>query len=188
MLDAFYQSLVIFFISFGTYNGMNVGLWEFGTTIITASLFVMNFHLAIETKSWTIVHWTSMILSILFFFAFVLVYNSFCITCFGLQNPFWVIQHTMGSAEYWLVILLTSFTALLPRLTYRALKNCLKPDPVTREMLNRKKNLVKSSKSGSRSSAHSTNLSWSRTASSHGSSLRNKCSKEENEMTAIVMP
>jgi len=115
MLDAFYQSLVIFFISFGTYNGMNVGLWEFGTTIITASLFVMNFHLAIETKSWTIVHWTSMILSILFFFAFVLVYNSFCITCFGLQNPFWVIQHTMGSAEYWLVILLTSFTALLPR-------------------------------------------------------------------------
>ena len=133
MLDAFYQSIVIFFISYGVYNDMDVGLWQCGTTVITASLFVMCLHLAIETKSWvrlllsffflndtvnffqTIVHWTSMVLSILFFFAFVLVYNSFCITCFGLQNPFWVIQHTMGSTEYWLIILLTSITALLPR-------------------------------------------------------------------------
>ena len=54
MLDAFYQSLIIFFISFGAYNDMDVGLWECGTTVITASLFVMCLHLAIETKSWVI--------------------------------------------------------------------------------------------------------------------------------------
>merc|ERR1712062_228372 len=186
-----YQSMVIFFVSYGAYYNSDVGLWEYGTSLMTACLCVMLLHQSVETKSWTIIHWTSMLLSILFFFAFVLIYNSFCITCFGLQNPFWVIQHTMGSAEYWLIILLTSITALLPRITYRALKNTLKPDPITQEMLIRNRSIHSSSsgtgKSGSRSSAHSTNLSWSRTGSSHASSLRNYSKEEtETEMTAIV--
>ena len=69
--------------------------------------FVFNFQ--------TIIHWTSLMLSILFYFAFILIYNSFCITCFGLQNPFWVIHHTMGTAEFWLLILVSCVLALLPR-------------------------------------------------------------------------
>ena len=52
MMDALYQSLVIFFIAHGAYSNSNVGLWEFGTTLITSSLCVMLLHLAVETKSW----------------------------------------------------------------------------------------------------------------------------------------
>ena len=66
----------------------------------------------------TIIHWTSLMLSILFYFAFILIYNSFCITCFGLQNPFWVIHHTMGTAEFWLLILVSCVLALLPRYVF----------------------------------------------------------------------
>ena len=54
-------------------------------------------------------------LSILFYFAFIMIYNSFCITCFGLQNPYWVLHHSMGTAEFWLVILVSCVLALLPR-------------------------------------------------------------------------
>ena len=52
MADATYVSFVTFFICFGAYLNSNVGLMEFGTTLITAHLAVMYLHLAIETKSW----------------------------------------------------------------------------------------------------------------------------------------
>ena len=52
MADATYVSFVTFFICFGAYLNTNVGLMEFGTTLITAHLAVMYLHLAIETKSW----------------------------------------------------------------------------------------------------------------------------------------
>ena len=52
MMDALYQSLVIFFIAYGAYLRIDVGLWEFGTTLITSSLCVMLLHQAVETKSW----------------------------------------------------------------------------------------------------------------------------------------
>lgn len=34
------------------YHDTDVGIWEFGTTITTSCLFVMLFHVAIETRSW----------------------------------------------------------------------------------------------------------------------------------------
>jgi phospholipid-translocating ATPase len=52
MLDALYQSVVIFFISFGAYSGSDVGMFEFGTTIVVACMMTMLVHMAIEAKSW----------------------------------------------------------------------------------------------------------------------------------------
>ena len=52
MLDALYQSLVIYFIAAGAYQSSDVGIWEYGTVICTQCLIVMSLHLAIETKSW----------------------------------------------------------------------------------------------------------------------------------------
>ena len=54
MLDALYQSLVLFFISYGSYYNSDVGLYEFGTTLMTSCLCVMLLHQAVETKSWVI--------------------------------------------------------------------------------------------------------------------------------------
>lgn len=52
MLDAVYQSLVIFFIAEAAYAGSSVDIWEFGTTITTSCLYTMLVHGAIEIKSW----------------------------------------------------------------------------------------------------------------------------------------
>lgn len=52
MLDALYQSLVIFFVAEAAYADSSVGIWEFGTTITTSCLYTMLVHGAIEIKSW----------------------------------------------------------------------------------------------------------------------------------------
>lgn len=52
MLDALYQSLVIFFIAEAAYWDSDVGIWEFGTTITASCLITMLIHGAIEIRSW----------------------------------------------------------------------------------------------------------------------------------------
>ena len=56
--------MIIYFLAVGTYAGSDVGIWHFGTVIVTQCLVVMSIHLAIETKSWTIVHVLSIVLSV----------------------------------------------------------------------------------------------------------------------------
>lgn len=52
MLDALYQSLVIFFVAKATFWDSDVDVWVFGTTITSSCLFAMLLHCAIEVKSW----------------------------------------------------------------------------------------------------------------------------------------
>lgn len=82
MLDSLYQSVVIFFMAYGVrdgtvffsyvhgflcfpvlyikfikytfqaYSGSDVGMFEFGTTIVVSCMFTMLVHMAIEAKSW----------------------------------------------------------------------------------------------------------------------------------------
>jgi len=63
----------------------------------------------------TIVHWISIIISIFAYFVFALIYNGVCIDCFGLNVPFWVMQHAMGTVHFWVVCMLVSVAAVLPR-------------------------------------------------------------------------
>lgn len=52
MADAFYQSLVIYFVAAGAYGDSEIGIWEYGTTITSSCLITMLLHCAIEVKSW----------------------------------------------------------------------------------------------------------------------------------------
>lgn len=52
MLDALYQSLVIFFVAEAAYWGSDIGIWEFGTIITSSCLITMSLHCAIEIRSW----------------------------------------------------------------------------------------------------------------------------------------
>ncbi|KAG1649509.1 putative phospholipid-transporting ATPase VD [Nymphon striatum] len=87
MLDAFYQSIIIFFVCYFTYYDSTTGIWEFGTTLTTACVFVQLLHLAIETKSWTWMHVFGIIMSILLYLSFGLCYNAVCDHCYSL--PYW---------------------------------------------------------------------------------------------------
>uniref|UniRef100_A0A182JZG0 Phospholipid-transporting ATPase n=1 Tax=Anopheles christyi TaxID=43041 RepID=A0A182JZG0_9DIPT len=127
MLDAVYQSLVIFFVAKAAYWGSDVDLWVFGTTITSSCLFTMLLHCAIEIKSWTILHVLSIVISLVSFYAFAFAYNSVCVNCFGLPSNYWVIHMSMSTIQYYLITLLTSVLALLPRFTYRVIKNTIWP-------------------------------------------------------------
>ncbi|MGH0147079.1 UNVERIFIED_CONTAM: hypothetical protein FKN15_009923 [Acipenser sinensis] len=52
MLDAFYQSLICFFVPYLTFQGSDIDIFSFGTPINTLALFTILLHLAIEIKTW----------------------------------------------------------------------------------------------------------------------------------------
>uniref|UniRef100_A0A4X1TXA4 Phospholipid-transporting ATPase n=1 Tax=Sus scrofa TaxID=9823 RepID=A0A4X1TXA4_PIG len=56
VVDAFYQSLVCFFIPYLTYKDSDIDVFTFGTPINTISLATILLHQAMEMKTWTIIH------------------------------------------------------------------------------------------------------------------------------------
>uniref|UniRef100_A0A8C2CSJ9 Phospholipid-transporting ATPase n=1 Tax=Cyprinus carpio TaxID=7962 RepID=A0A8C2CSJ9_CYPCA len=114
ILDAFYQSLVCFFIPYWTYNGSDIGIFAFGTPMNTVSLFTIILHLAIEIKSWTAVHWVIMIGSVLVYFIVTLAYSAICISCNPPSDPYWIMHKQMADPMFYLVCILTTVVALLP--------------------------------------------------------------------------
>ncbi|KAK6297999.1 hypothetical protein J4Q44_G00310540 [Coregonus suidteri] len=132
MLDAFYQSLVCFFIPFWTYHGSDIDIYTFGTPINTVSLFTILLHLAIEIKTWTVVHWVIMLGSVSLYFMGTLVYSALCISCNPPSDPYWVMEQQLADPMFYLVCVITTVVALLPRYTYRVLSNTVAPSPLVR--------------------------------------------------------
>ncbi|XP_015605416.1 probable phospholipid-transporting ATPase VD isoform X2 [Cephus cinctus] len=132
MADALYQSIVIFFITEAAYHDSDVDIWEFGTTITTSCIIVMLVHVALETRSWMIIHAGAILASLCIFFGFCLIYNTVCVNCMGLPGSYWVALVAIRRHIYWLTVLLASVLALLPRLTYRAIKASVAPDMMQR--------------------------------------------------------
>ncbi|XP_020799280.1 probable phospholipid-transporting ATPase VA isoform X1 [Drosophila serrata] len=156
LLDALYQSLVIFFVALCAYAESNVGIWEFGTTITASCLFANLVHCAIEIRSWTVLHVISIAVSLGSFYLFSIVYNSMCVNCFGLPSTYWVIFVCFGSAVHWLVILLSTVVAVLPRLLLTTVRISLCPDDSTKVILQSKRE---------RSRGEGLLVTWSRSTS-----------------------
>ncbi|XP_069732333.1 phospholipid-transporting ATPase VA isoform X2 [Phaenicophaeus curvirostris] len=127
MIDAMYQSLVCFFIPYFTYYDSEVDIFSWGTPITTIALFTVILHLAIETKTWTFLHWSSCIFSILLFFFVALVYNASCPVCHPPSNPYWTMERLMGDPMFYFTCLISPVIALLPRFLYRTLQGTLFP-------------------------------------------------------------
>jgi len=130
MADALYQSLVVFFVAFGAFNGSDMGLWEFGTLLCSQCILVMLIQLGVETKSWTIFHWMAMLVSVVLYLGFGLTYNAVCSNCAGLTNPYWVMQHGLMDPVQYLVLIITAVLSTLPRVFMRAVTNTLQPTGV----------------------------------------------------------
>ncbi|XP_067104194.1 phospholipid-transporting ATPase VB [Osmerus mordax] len=132
MLDAFYQSLVCFYIPYWTYEGTDVDLFTFGIPMNTTSLFTILLHLAIEINSWTLVHWVVMTGSVVLYFSMTLVYSALCVSCNPPSDPYWLFQERMADPVFYLVCLLSTVVALLPRYTFHVLRNTVAPSPLAR--------------------------------------------------------
>ncbi|KAM9383701.1 phospholipid-transporting ATPase VA [Pholidichthys leucotaenia] len=130
MIDAFYQSLICFFIPYFAYADSNVDLFTWGAPITTLALITILLHLGIETKTWTLMNWLSVSFSVALFFTVALCYNASCPTCYSPSNPYWTMQHLLQDPVFYLLCLITPVTALLPRYFYRACQGTLFPSPV----------------------------------------------------------
>uniref|UniRef100_A0A8C4NQI5 Phospholipid-transporting ATPase n=1 Tax=Dicentrarchus labrax TaxID=13489 RepID=A0A8C4NQI5_DICLA len=130
MIDAFYQSLVCFFIPYFAYADSDVDLFTWGTPFTTLALFTILVHLGIETKTWTWMNWLSIAFSIALFFTVALCYNASCPTCYSPSNPYWTMQRLLQDPLFYLLCVITPVAALLPRYFYRACQGTLFPSPV----------------------------------------------------------
>uniref|UniRef100_A0A665W3Y8 Phospholipid-transporting ATPase n=1 Tax=Echeneis naucrates TaxID=173247 RepID=A0A665W3Y8_ECHNA len=126
MLDAFYQSLVCFFIPYLTFQDSDIDVFTFGTPLNTISLFTILLHLSIEIKSWMVVHWVIMLGSVALYFIVTLAYSAICITCNPPSNPYWILQSQMADPMFYLTCIITTVVALLPRYV----QNSIAPSPL----------------------------------------------------------
>ncbi|XP_051895793.1 phospholipid-transporting ATPase VD-like [Pristis pectinata] len=130
ILDAFYQSLVCFFVPYFVYSGSDVDIYTFGTPINTAMLCIIFLHLIIEGKTWTWIHWTVMLGSLLFYFVFTLIYGGTCINCNPPSNPYWIMEYQLTEPLFYLICVLSTLIALLPRYFFRVFQGTVFPSPL----------------------------------------------------------
>uniref|UniRef100_A0A8C1PRZ2 Phospholipid-transporting ATPase n=1 Tax=Cyprinus carpio TaxID=7962 RepID=A0A8C1PRZ2_CYPCA len=122
ILDAFYQSLVCFFIPYFAYTGSDIGVFSFGSPINGSALLIILLHQLIESRTVTWIHTAILLFSALFYYAFVLLFSLTCVTCNSPTNPLGIETKMMSDPLYYLVCGLTTVLALLPR--YYTLEQC----------------------------------------------------------------
>ncbi|XP_067351598.1 probable phospholipid-transporting ATPase VD isoform X2 [Channa argus] len=129
-LDAFYQSLICFFVPYFALAGSDVGELSFGSPINASALIIILLHQVLESHTLTYIHVMVLVLSGAFYFGFVLLFSVICVTCSPPTNPVGVETLQMSKPLFYIICALTTVTALLPRLFLRALHNTLQPSAV----------------------------------------------------------
>uniref|UniRef100_A0A8B9K503 Phospholipid-transporting ATPase n=1 Tax=Astyanax mexicanus TaxID=7994 RepID=A0A8B9K503_ASTMX len=108
MLDAFYQSLVCFFIPYFAYADSDIGLFSFGSPINGSALLIILLHQVIESRTLTWIHAVVFLGSAAFYYTFVLVFSLTCVTCNPPTNPYGVETRAMSHPSYYFVCGLTT--------------------------------------------------------------------------------
>ncbi|CAI5783841.1 probable phospholipid-transporting ATPase VD isoform X1 [Podarcis lilfordi] len=130
LLDAFYQSLVCFFIPYWTYSGSDIDLYSFGSPINTSMFFTILLHLVIESKSLNVAHFSVLAGSVFLFFSIIGTFGATCILCNPPANPYWIIQKHLSTPRFYLVCILATILALLPRYLFRVIQATAFPTPL----------------------------------------------------------
>ncbi|KFQ53761.1 putative phospholipid-transporting ATPase VB [Nestor notabilis] len=125
MLDAFYQSLVCFFVPYLTYEDSDIDVFSLGNPMNTISLLTVLLHQALEMKTWTLFHLITMIGSVVFYLVFSLIYNASCVICNPPTNPYWIMEKQLSEPTFYLLCLITPIIALLPRFFIFALRGTI---------------------------------------------------------------
>uniref|UniRef100_A0A8C6X2B3 Phospholipid-transporting ATPase n=1 Tax=Naja naja TaxID=35670 RepID=A0A8C6X2B3_NAJNA len=102
ILDAFYQSLICFFIPY------------------LVSVYFSNCFLLFCSQ--TLFHGIAIIGSILLYFIFSSIYNATCVLCNHPTNPYWIMEMEFSEPNFYFTIIITPVVALLPRYLILALQ------------------------------------------------------------------
>ncbi|XP_039993879.1 probable phospholipid-transporting ATPase VD isoform X2 [Xiphias gladius] len=125
VLDAFYQSLICFFVPYFALAGSDVGELSFGSPINASALLIILLHQVLESHTLTWIHVLVLVLSGGFYFGFVLLFSLYCVTCSPPTNPVGVEKLQMSQPLFYIICAVTTVTALLPRVLFQALHNTL---------------------------------------------------------------
>ncbi|XP_076446004.1 LOW QUALITY PROTEIN: phospholipid-transporting ATPase VA-like [Babylonia areolata] len=130
LLDSLWQSIVIYFVPHLAYYGSNVGMWEFGTTIIVAENIAILLTFSLETRSWVWMQWLTVVLSFVVFWVFCVVVNAIFFTWNKPVNAYWVMENTISTPIHSCVVFITCILALLPRVVIRTVQNSVFPNEI----------------------------------------------------------
>ncbi|XP_050679934.1 phospholipid-transporting ATPase VD [Leptidea sinapis] len=141
LAESLYISVVVFFTALAAYWDTAVDIWAFGTCNMTCCLVIMLLYVAIETRSWTVIQVVALAGSLGAFYVMTLVFQSMCVSCFGLPSTYKVMEHALADPTYWLVLALSTVAALAPRLACHAIRNSARPDAVGRAVQARRRHV-----------------------------------------------
>uniref|UniRef100_A0A6Q2WYZ3 Phospholipid-transporting ATPase n=1 Tax=Esox lucius TaxID=8010 RepID=A0A6Q2WYZ3_ESOLU len=122
MIDAFYQSLVCFFIPY--FVSVELALKLFKNAMCISFPHPTINELSLSLSTW--LNWLSISFSVCLFFTVALCYNASCPSCFSPSSPYWTMQTLLGEPLFYLLCVLTPVAALMPRSVGCARKCALK--------------------------------------------------------------
>lgn len=124
ILDAIWQSTVIFFIAYFAYaKSTEIDTLAFGFSIAFSMTATSMIHVILQTKRIDLALISSTALSFLIFLGFTLVMDATCIVCLNGQSPYHVSYMAFRQGLFWLTNLFTIILAMLPRFLVKSVYN-----------------------------------------------------------------
>jgi len=144
MIDALYQSAVVYFIIQYAYfsptarpDGFGVGLYEFSTTMAISAVMVANLFNGLNTNVWTGWVFFATFLGIVLVWIYTAIYSIIAPGWFP-TNAFGNDHFLFRSAYFWLCLPITIIFSLMPRYLAKAWKFGYMPDDIDIVRWNRK--------------------------------------------------
>jgi phospholipid-transporting ATPase len=131
MLEALWQSLVVFYLPYFAYRRSTIDMSSLGDLWALAPVIVVNMQLAMDIVSWNwIIH------------AFVWGTIAATTICLFVIDSIWIlpgygsIYHIMGTGLFWLLLLIIVVAAMVPHFVVKALSEHFRPSDIqiAREM------------------------------------------------------
>lgn len=127
MIDAIWQSTIIFFISYYAYrNQSDIDRLSFGFSLVFSMMMTSLIHVILQTSriDWSVVG--STILSFLVFLGFTLVFDATCVKCLPGESPYNVSYRTFRQGQFWFTNIFIIITAMLPRFSFKCIYNTIR--------------------------------------------------------------
>uniref|UniRef100_A0A4W6EVQ2 Phospholipid-transporting ATPase n=1 Tax=Lates calcarifer TaxID=8187 RepID=A0A4W6EVQ2_LATCA len=113
VLDAFYQSLICFFVPYFALAGSDIGELSFGSPINASALLIILLHQVLESHVLTWIHALVLVLSGASYFGFVLLFSVSCVTCSPPTNPVGVEALHMSQPLFYIISCWLSYKTAL---------------------------------------------------------------------------
>ncbi|XP_061093824.1 phospholipid-transporting ATPase IC [Conger conger] len=129
-----YTSLALFFVPLGVISYSVMDYQSFAMTVETGAIFTVTAEIILQIGFWTKFNFGAVILSLLLFFVSTLILHSPRLHLNAPTDYYFpgVSMHAFRDPVLWLTALLTTFVAILPSLTVRALAVVLAPSDTHR--------------------------------------------------------